>query len=153
MLATMRQAATLVCFALLLAAGCDAEPTAAPSPSPQASPTEEPTASPTPVESPAECSDETVTGEDDATLHLNDNAFSPDCIIVLGGQALELENEGLNRHNFSIQGQDVDIDVNPGRDERTDAAGTLAEAGTFTFFCKYHRSLGMEGEITIVEAG
>lgn len=149
----MRRPALSACCALLLATGCDAEPAAAPSPSPQPSPTEEITASPTPEESPPECSDETITGEDDATLHLNDNVFSPDCLIVLGGQALELENEGLNRHNFSIEGTDVDIDVNADRDTRTDAIGTIAEAGEFTFFCKYHQSLGMEGEITIVEAG
>jgi plastocyanin len=149
----MRRPATVACLVLVLAAGCGGGPAAAPSPSPQPSPTEEPAESPKPAASPPECSDETTTGEAHATLHLNDNVFSPDCLIVLGGQALELENEGLNRHNFSIEGTDVDIDVNPDRDARTEPIGTIAQAGTFTFFCKYHRSLGMEGEITIVEAG
>jgi plastocyanin len=152
----MRSLVTVACAALLAATACDAEPTAAPSPSPQPSPTEEPTGEPTASPTPeltTECSDETVTGEDDATLHLEDNVFSPNCLILLGGQALELENEGLNKHNFSIEDTDVDIDVNADRDTRTDPIGTLAGAGVFTFFCKYHRSLGMEGELTIVEAG
>jgi plastocyanin len=152
MLVLMRRPAFLACFVLLMAAGCDAEPTAAPSPSPQASPTESPTASPTPQETP-ECSDETTTGEDDAKLRLNDNVFSPECLIVLGGQSLELENEGLNRHNFSIEGTDVDIDVETDSETRTEAIGTIAEPGEHVFFCRFHRSLGMEGEITIVEAG
>jgi len=149
----MKLSAIVSCLALILATGCEGEPTAAPSPTARAEVTLEPTPSPTPVESPPECSDETTTGEDDATLHLNDNVFSPGCLILLGGQALELENEGLNRHNFSIVGTDVDIDVDADRDTRTEPIGTLAEAGEHTFFCKYHRSLGMEGEITIVEAG
>jgi plastocyanin len=135
-----------------MAAACDGEPTAAPSPSPQTSPAESPTESPTSEETP-ECSDETTTGEDDAKLRLEDNVFSPACLIVLGGQALELENEGLNRHNFSIEGTDVNIDIAPDSENRTEAIGTIAEPGEHVFFCRFHRSLGMEGEITIVEAG
>jgi plastocyanin len=106
---------------------------------------------PTPEETATECQD--LTTEEEVELQMSDNVFSPACIVSLGGQKVELENEGLNRHNFSIEGTKVDIDVEPDANASPGLVAELAEPGTHQFFCKYHRSLGMEGEITIVEAG
>lgn len=142
--------------ALLLLGGCDSEPATVASPRPQASPQPSPQPSPeppSPVEEAEECTDATITGEVEATLRQSDNVFSPDCLIVLGGQSLKVQNRGTALHNFTVEGTQVDLDVRPGETNRTEAIGTAVEAGSYAFFCKYHRSLGMEGEITITVAG
>jgi plastocyanin len=147
-------ARALLALALLLTA-CAAEepvtPSEAQSPSPQASP--EVTEPPSPEQDTEPCSDETITGKTEATIRQLDNTFSPSCLVVLGGQDIELVNRGANLHNFSIEGTQVNIDTPPGDATRTEAIGGAVEPGSHTFFCKYHRSLGMEGELTITEAG
>ncbi len=142
-------------FAMLfLLAGCGdgGETASTPSPSPQATvePTETDIAEETlpPLE---ECTDETITGNVEVRIRETDNAFSPACLIVLGGQGLEILNRGTSLHNFSIGGTAVDLDTRPGEATRTEPLGTLLEPGTHRFICKYHG--GMRGEITLTEAG
>ena len=144
-------------LSLTLLVGCGGgEPASQQTPaSPPASPSSEVTAEPSPEadDLPGACSDETITGEFEATITANDNAFSPDCLIVLAGQGLQIVNEGFNRHNLTIDGSEVDLDVEPDDELRTEAIGGQVEPGTYDFFCSYHRSLGMDGEITITDAG
>ena len=137
----------------LLAASCAQEAASPPlsgSPSPEetSSPTEE---SPSPEE--VECVDATAAGRPEVTIRLVDDEFAPACLTVLGGQGLKLANRGANLHNFSVEGSDVDIDIPPGETIRTEAIGGAVPSGTHAFFCEYHRSQGMEGELTISEAG
>jgi plastocyanin len=100
----------------------------------------------------ADCEDATVGGAN-VRLRLEDNVFDPPCLVVLGGQNLRLVNEGANLHNFSVEETQVDVDVPTGTNENTEAIGQVVPAGTFTFFCKYHRELGMEGDITVTAVG
>lgn len=143
-------------LAVTLLLGACAEEAVAPPPS------ESPTPGPSPTESPfveltppgeEECVDATVTGRPEVTIRQVDDAFSPACLTVLGGQGIKLANRGASVHNFSIEGSDVDIDTPPGETVKTRAIGGVVEPGTHTFYCEYHRSRGMEGEITITEAG
>jgi plastocyanin len=138
----------------LLLSAC-AEETAGPPEPTAATPEPAPTASPSPQETggPEDCVDATIGGEFEVTIRERDNVFSPSCVVVLGGQGLELLNRGSNVHNFSVEGTDVDIDTPPGEATRTEAIGGAVEPGTYTFFCSYHRSLGMEGELTVSAAG
>lgn len=143
----------LVGLALLLAT-CTAEREAAPpaeSPTPEASPAI--TVPPAQEQAPQECVDATIAGQVEVTIRERDNTFSPSCLTVLGGQGLELLNRGENVHNFSIEGTEVSLDTPPGEATRTEAIGGVVEPGTYTFFCEYYRAEGMEGEITITEAG
>jgi len=145
----------LVTLLPLLLAGCGngGETTSTPSPTPQA--TVEPSETET-VEAPPpvlECTDETITGNIEVTIRQTDNEFSPSCLIVLGGQGLEILNRGETLHNFSVEGTQVDLDTRPGEATRTEALAGVLEPGTHKFICKYHAAQGMRGEITLTEAG
>ncbi len=148
--------ARILVAALLLLVGCGngGESTSTPSPTPQATvepnDTEESVEAPPPVE---ECTDETITGNVEVTIRETDNAFLPACLVVLGGQGLEIVNRGETLHNFSIEGTDVDLDTRPGEKTRTETLDGVLEPGTHKFICKYHAAQGMRGEITLTEAG
>ena len=153
MLAPM--ARTIIVVALVLTA-CAEEATPPPqaeSPTPEATfaPTEG-SPSPTPPEG-VECVDATATGRPEVTIRLVDNEFVPACLTVLGGQGLKLTNRGAALHNFSAEGTDVAIDIPPGETVRTEAIAGAVPSGAHVFFCEYHRSQGMEGLITVSEAG
>lgn len=147
-------ARAMIVLTLLLAA-C-AEETAAP---PAASPTPETTFAPTegtPTPEPQstdECVDATASGRPEVTIRLVDDEFVPACLSVLGGQSLKLANRGSAVHNFSVEGSDVNIDIPPGKTIRTEAIAGAVPSGEHVFFCEYHRSRGMEGHITVSEAG
>src|SRR5918996_479052 len=153
MLASM--ARTIIVVALVLTACAEGT-----TPSPQAeSPTPEATVaptegspSPTPPED-VECVDATATGRPEVAIRLHDDEFVPSCLTVLGGQGLKLTNHGSALHNFSVEGSDVSIDIPPGETVRTEAIGGAVPAGGHVFFCEYHRAQGMEGQITVTEAG
>ena len=78
-----------------------------------------------------------------------DNVFEPKCLIVKGTQGLHMVNEGQRNHNFSVEGVAmIDVDVRPGEELNTESTGLAP--GTYRFFCKYHESAGMEGELRVV---
>jgi plastocyanin len=127
-----------------------ASPTPVPTPAETAETTPEP---PSPEEGTDVCSDQTITGKPEATLRMSDNAFSPSCLVLLGGQGLKLANRGANRHNLTVESSELDIDVRAGETARTEAISGVVEPGTHRFFCRYHESLGMDGELTVTVAG
>jgi plastocyanin len=100
----------------------------------------------------ADCEDATV-GEAEVTIRQDDDVFLPDCLVVLGGQSFRLRNIGTRPHNFSIEGAPVNIDVQPGSQATTDPVAAIAEPGTYTYYCRYHRDRGMEGDLTVTPAG
>jgi plastocyanin len=144
--------------AVLLLSACESEPEAADTAPPTSSPT--PAAAPSPSPSPAAsptaeraCTDATVTGEVIVRIRAQDFVFNPECLVVLGGQGLEVRNGGDNIHNFTIEGSSIGFDVSPGEVTRTEAVGGAVPPGTYEFFCFYHRGQGMTGEITVSAAG
>ncbi|MGH2663439.1 MAG: cupredoxin domain-containing protein [Actinomycetota bacterium] len=80
------------------------------------------------------------------SLSMVDNAFEPVDLTVSAGTSLDVSNDGENLHNITIEGTDIDQDVEAGQ-----SAGVAidAEAGEYTMFCEYHRGAGMEGTITV----
>jgi plastocyanin len=87
-----------------------------------------------------------VSGE--AEVELDDYYFEPTVLKGKPGQkvTLELENEGKVEHNFSIASQGVDQDVEAGEDAKVTV--TIPKSGALSFFCKYHKSMGMAGALT-----
>lgn len=89
----------------------------------------------------------TVSG-DELEVELDQFYFEPTVIKGPAGQkvTLELRNEGSTRHNFSLTDQNVDQDVAGGEDQKVTV--TIPQSGVVEFFCKYHKSLGMVGELS-----
>jgi plastocyanin len=83
----------------------------------------------------------------------NDNGkfyFKPTVLKGTAGQqlTLTLKNEGNTVHNFSLVGSEANgVDVQAGQEGSMQV--TLPQSGFVEFFCKYHRSLGMVGELTV----
>ena len=77
----------------------------------------------------------------------DDYYFGPTFIKAKAGTTLtvELENEGTTEHNFSISGQSIDMNVEPG--QKATATVTVPATGSVVFFCKFHQSVGMQGAI------
>src|SRR5262249_13220685 len=89
-----------------------------------------------------------VSGASSADVELDDFYFEPTVISGTAGQkvTLELENEGNALHNFSLTDQNIDTDVAAG--EKAEVTVTIPTSGFLEFFCKYHRTVGMVGELT-----
>jgi plastocyanin len=88
-----------------------------------------------------------VSGQASFAVEMNDFFFNPTVITGTPGQSLKLElkNDGSALHNFTLSDQSIDQDVQAGED--TSVMVTIPQSGFVEFFCKYHRSLGMVGEL------
>jgi plastocyanin len=95
-----------------------------------------------------------VSGKSTFELELdNDNGqfyFKPTVLKGTPGEqlTLTLKNEGGTLHNFSLVGSEANgVDVQAGQEGS--AQVTFPQSGFVEFFCKYHRSLGMVGELSV----
>ena len=140
----------------LIVSACSAGPAGAPTPSPpvvhRTIPADASPKPSIPFAPAADCEDATVGGAL-VTIRQVDNAFIPECLVVLGGQGLRVRNDGTVEHNFSIEGTQVSLDVEPGQQATTEPVATVAEPGTYRFFCRFHAREGMDGDLTITPAG
>ena len=80
-----------------------------------------------------------------STITMRDNEFVPSAATIAVGD-VDLVNEGQSPHNFTIEGQGIDVDVDPGT---TTTQSIDLAAGTYTIFCAFHRSDGMQGSLTV----
>jgi len=91
----------------------------------------------------------TATVEDSGKteVELDDNYFDP---TVLQGEPgknvlLELKNEGGAEHNFTLEAQSIDEDVEAGGE--TEVMVKMPQSGQLSFYCKYHKDVGMAGAL------
>jgi plastocyanin len=86
-----------------------------------------------------------VSGE--AEVELDDFYFEPTVLRGKPGSQvkLELRNEGSTEHNFSIDSQSIDQDVEGGEDAKVTV--TFPKSGQLSFYCKYHKDMGMAGAL------
>ena len=75
--------------------------------------------------------------------------FNPTTLTGKAGQKLtiEVKNEGDTKHNFSIESEKINSDIDPGKTVKVTV--TFPKSGTLEFFCEYHRSLGMVGQLKV----
>ena len=82
-------------------------------------------------------------------MEMDDDYFGP---TVLRGEpgatvTIELENEGVRTHNFSIPGQRIDVDC--GVRARGEVEVTFPRSGVLLFRCKYGATSGMLGALKV----
>ena len=80
-------------------------------------------------------------------MEMDDFYFSPKTVKGQPGQKVEVElkNEGKVEHNLTIDDQGIDKDVEPGKTATVEV--TIPQSGTADFYCKYHRSQDMTGQL------
>ncbi len=89
---------------------------------------------------------EPATSPAGATLVMRDNEFVPSDFTIQAGSEITLRNEGQAPHNLTVQGQNVDHDVQPGE---TETESLELEPGTYDIVCKFHKAAGMTGTLTV----
>ncbi len=102
------------------------------------------------VSSPRPCADE---AEHPFTVVMRDFRFVPRCLVVTATVPFHLRNRGSTKHNLTIPGTKFSADVAPGEaaGER-DLMSAGVGPGTYEFFCSFHRSQGMTGELHVLAA-
>jgi plastocyanin len=75
-------------------------------------------------------------------------AFDPKAVTVAKSVfAIKLANSGSTAHTFTIDEAHVDQQVEPGKS--SEVLVTMGSAKQFTFYCRFHRGVGMEGTLTL----
>ena len=82
-------------------------------------------------------------------MEMDEDYFGP---TVLKGPAgatvtIELENEGIRAHNFSVPGQKIDLDC--GVRARGEVEVVFPRSGVLAFTCKFGATSGMRGALTV----
>jgi plastocyanin len=86
-----------------------------------------------------------VTGMTSLTVQAKNFYFQPTILKGTPGQHLTLtiKNGSSSDHNFSLDAQHVNKDVNAGQDQTVSV--TLPPSGTISFYCEFHKNHGMAG--------
>jgi plastocyanin len=101
--------------------------------------------SPPPAASPTE----TSPGASATTrVALEDVQFNPSDFTVTAGTSLELDNEGDLPHTFTVQDQEIDVEVPSGENG---SATIDLPAGDYQVFCRFHQGQGMTATMTVSE--
>ena len=80
-----------------------------------------------------------------STVTMSDNDYAPADPVVANGK-LTIVNEGESPHTFTVDGENVDVEVEAGA--KATASIDLAP-GTYTLYCQFHRAQGMETTLTV----
>jgi plastocyanin len=90
-----------------------------------------------------------VSGQSSATVSQDNFFFNPTVLKGTAGEkiTIDLSNVSKTLHNFSLQAQNIDQDVQPG--QKATVTVTFPSSGILEFFCKYHRASGMVGELSV----
>jgi plastocyanin len=76
----------------------------------------------------------------------NSFAFMPSSITVRQGTTLMLNNVSDAAHTFTVTGQGIDVETQPGQ---TSQLTIDLKPGTYPFICRFHQSLGMTGTLVV----
>lgn len=87
---------------------------------------------------------------DELELEADNFYFDPTYITATsdaGKIKIDITNEGAAPHTFTSDELGVDQEVQPG--EKQEVEVDLTEAGTFEFYCRFHKAGGMRGAIVV----
>lgn len=144
----------VVAVGCLLAAGCsNSSSGGGGSPSAFESESESASASPSTVTIGSDQANDhgeaSVTGQTSIEVEQDDFYFGPTVLTGSAGQQLtiELKNEGSVPHTFTIDALNVDVELQP--DQTKEVSVTFPQSGFTEFYCRFHRTSGMVGELTV----
>jgi plastocyanin len=82
-------------------------------------------------------------------MEMDDDYFSPTVLRGAPGATvtIELENEGVRTHNFSVRGQRIDVDCGVRARGKVEVA--FPRSGVLLFTCKYGATSGMLGALKV----
>jgi len=82
------------------------------------------------------------------TVTVRDNSFDPQSKSVNVGDTIRWTNQGANTHNVTF---DAPLSANVGdmTPGTSVSSPVFTTAGTFTYFCRFHQSLGMTGTVVV----
>lgn len=86
-----------------------------------------------------------VSGMSTVTITASNYYFDPSVLKGSPGQKLSLviKNSSSTQHNFSVKTQNINKDLDSGASVTTHV--TFPASGVLSFFCEYHKSMGMAG--------
>lgn len=93
--------------------------------------------------------------QDRTVIEINDDfSFSPASLEVQAGSFLEIRNSGVIEHHFVVDEWNVNETIPAGDVAIVQIPDTIAPGTTFSFYCSVpgHRSMGMEGRLTVTNA-
>jgi plastocyanin len=95
----------------------------------------------------------TKTVSSSAVVELNDYYFKPTVLQGRPGSTvtLEIKNIGAIEHNFTVSGQNIDQNLQPGDSAKVTV--TFPKSGAVSFYCKFHKSMGMAGALESSASG
>jgi plastocyanin len=73
------------------------------------------------------------------TVELADFAFRPECLTVDAGATITLDNVGESPHTFTVDGTDLDLNVDAGSSAEAGLSGI--EPGRYAVTCTYHAQM------------
>lgn len=76
----------------------------------------------------------------------NSFAFMPSTMTVTRGTTLMLKNVSDTVHTFTVTGQGIDVETQPGQ---TSQVTIDLKPGSYPFVCRFHESLGMTGTLVV----
>ena len=76
----------------------------------------------------------------------NSFTFSPSTVTVKQGQTITLDNVSTTAHTFTVTGQSIDVETQPGK---TAQVTIDLPPGTYPFVCRFHESMGMTGTLVV----
>lgn len=90
-----------------------------------------------------------VSGMTELDMEVDSFYFEPAVLQGTAGQTLSIHlgNESDVSHTFTIDEQSIDEELAGGAS--ADVEVTFPDSGSVTFFCRFHESSGMVGELTV----
>ena len=78
---------------------------------------------------------------------LEDTSYNPTFIVGPPGArvTLHLQDQGFHAHTFTVPDQNIDVTVAP--NQSTTVTVMLPSSGAVSYFCRFHRDLGMQGAL------
>ncbi len=80
-------------------------------------------------------------------IEQDDFYFGPTFVKAKPGTTItvELKNEGKQQHTFTIDDQNIDQAVDPGKSSQVTVS--VPATGVVTYYCRFHVALGMQGAV------